>query len=66
MPGQVKAVNCSVGDTVGENQEVCVIEAMKMQNALATPMAGTVSHVHVKVGDTVEEDQVLVEIQPAK
>ncbi|XP_076031382.1 propionyl-CoA carboxylase alpha chain, mitochondrial-like [Oratosquilla oratoria] len=63
MPGLVKSVSCSVGDMVGEGQEVCVIEAMKMQNSLVAATTGKIKSVNVAVGDTVEEEQVLVEFE---
>ncbi len=43
MPGAVFAVKVAAGDTVSEGQEVIVIEAMKMQNALMAPKSGKVS-----------------------
>jgi len=63
MPGVVKAVAVQVGDRVGEGQECAVVEAMKMQNSLASGVTGTVKAVHVKVGDTVEEEQIMIEIE---
>jgi len=63
MPGVVKVVSVSVGDKVGEGQECAVVEAMKMQNSLASGVTGVVKAVHVKPGDTVEEEQVMVEIE---
>ena len=79
MPGVVKMVSVSVGDKVGEGQECAVVEAMKMQNSLASGVTGVVKvidlrcilsllfyllqAVHVKQGDTVDEEQVLVEIE---
>ena len=42
MPGVVKMVSVSVGDTVGEGQECAVVEAMKMQNSLASGVTGVV------------------------
>jgi len=62
MPGLVRQVAVEVGDLVGEGQECCVVEAMKMQNSLSAGVTGKVVKVHVKAGDMVEEDQVLVEI----
>eukprot|EP00088_Acartia_fossae_P029981 TRINITY_DN3091_c0_g1_i11.p1 TRINITY_DN3091_c0_g1~~TRINITY_DN3091_c0_g1_i11.p1 ORF type:complete len:720 (-),score=177.06 TRINITY_DN3091_c0_g1_i11:707-2866(-) len=63
MPGVVKSVTVEVGDKVGEGQECCVVEAMKMQNSLGSGVTGVVKAVHIKVGDTVEEEQILVEIE---
>lgn len=63
MPGLVKSVSCQVGDTVGEGQEVLVIEAMKMQNKLSATTTGKVKAIHCKPGDTVDEDAVLVELE---
>jgi pyruvate carboxylase subunit B len=43
---------------------VLVIEAMKMENEIQSPVTGTVVNVHVAKGEAVTPDQVLVEIQP--
>lgn len=48
---------------VVEGQEVCVIEAMKMQNSLIVLTTGKVKNVFCKDGDAVEEDQVIVELE---
>jgi len=63
MPGLVKSVNCQVGDSVGEGQEVLVIEAMKMQNKLSASSTGKVKAVLCAPGDTVEEGAILVELE---
>ncbi|KAK4310783.1 hypothetical protein Pmani_017683 [Petrolisthes manimaculis] len=63
MPGLVKSIACKAGDMVAEGQELCVIEAMKMQNSLAAAASGKVKAVNVKEGETVEEEQVLVELE---
>jgi len=63
MPGLVKSVAVAAGDAVSEGQEVCVIEAMKMQNSLAAAASGIVKAVHVREGDTVDDEQVLVELE---
>ena len=63
MPGLVKSVAVSAGDMVSDGQEVCVIEAMKMQNSLVAAVSGKVKAVHVKEGDTVDDEQVLVELE---
>ncbi|NWR51776.1 PCCA carboxylase, partial [Regulus satrapa] len=44
MPGTVVAVSVKPGDMVSEGQEICVIEAMKMQNSMIAAKTGKVSH----------------------
>ena len=63
MPGLVKSVAVNVGDVVGENQEVCVVEAMKMQNSLVSLAMGKIKAVLVREGEAVEEGQLLVELE---
>ncbi|ODN05212.1 Propionyl-CoA carboxylase alpha chain, mitochondrial [Orchesella cincta] len=63
MPGVVKGVSVKVGDKVFKGQEVCVIEAMKMQNQLVINADGEVAEVRVKVGDTVSEEDLLVALK---
>ncbi|XP_067149758.1 propionyl-CoA carboxylase alpha chain, mitochondrial isoform X2 [Apteryx mantelli] len=63
MPGTVVAVSVKPGDTVSEGQEICVIEAMKMQNSMPAAKTGKVKAVHCKVGDTVGEGDLLVELE---
>nr|XP_028584056.1 propionyl-CoA carboxylase alpha chain, mitochondrial [Podarcis muralis] len=63
MPGAVVAVSVKPGDMVAEGQEVCVIEAMKMQNSLVAAKTGKVKAVHCKAGETVGEGDELVELE---
>ncbi|XP_075419569.1 propionyl-CoA carboxylase alpha chain, mitochondrial [Tenrec ecaudatus] len=63
MPGVVVAVSVKPGDTVVEGQEICVIEAMKMQNSMAAGKTGKVRSVQCKPGDTVGEGDLLVELE---
>lgn len=63
MPGAVFSIKVAVGDEVAPGQEVAVVEAMKMQNALRAVNAGKVKAVKVKPGQTVVADQVLIEFE---
>ncbi|XP_047410169.1 propionyl-CoA carboxylase alpha chain, mitochondrial isoform X2 [Sciurus carolinensis] len=63
MPGVVVAVSVKPGDMVSEGQEICVIEAMKMQNSMTAGKTGKVELVHCKAGDTVGEGDLLVELE---
>ncbi len=62
LPGTILAVYVAVGDTVKAGQVVVNLEAMKMENAIESDVAGTVKAVNVRQGDSVLEDDVLVVI----
>jgi biotin carboxyl carrier protein len=64
MPGLVVKVLATEGDTIDKGTKVVIIEAMKMENVLASPAAGIVQKVYVNEGQTVEKDAILVEIEP--
>ncbi|CAI9727821.1 propionyl-CoA carboxylase alpha chain, mitochondrial-like [Octopus vulgaris] len=63
MPGILKSIAVAAGDVVSEGQELCVLEAMKMQNSLVAGKTGTVKKVDFKAGDTVNEGDILVELE---
>jgi acetyl-CoA carboxylase biotin carboxyl carrier protein len=60
MPGTIINVLVKVGDEVLEYQEVVILEAMKMENAIPTPEAGKVKEIKVKKDDKVSTNQVLM------
>ena len=60
MPGTVLDVKVSVGQAVQAGETVVVLEAMKMENEIPAPVAGTVTGILVQKGATVDTDAVLV------
>ena len=62
MPGVVVSVEVARGDKVEAGTPVVIVEAMKMQNELATLGGGTVKDILVKAGDVVESRQTLLVI----
>jgi biotin carboxyl carrier protein len=62
MPGRVVKVLVAPGDAVLARQGLVVVEAMKMENELRAPRAGTVAEVRVREGAPVEANVVLVVI----
>jgi biotin carboxyl carrier protein len=54
IPGRVARVWVSAGSEVQQGDRLLSIEAMKMENEIRAPRAGTVSSVSVEVGDRVE------------
>lgn len=62
MPGVVRRILITVGETIEKGQTLVVLEAMKMEIKIAAPHAGTVEQVAVREGETVQRGQVLVEL----
>jgi 3-methylcrotonyl-CoA carboxylase alpha subunit len=63
MPGKVSKVSVSEGDLVVKGQEILVVEAMKMENAIRAPRDGRVGKIAAQVGDMVSPGVTLVELQ---
>lgn len=62
LAGKVLSVAVAVGATVEEDDEVLVLEAMKMETVVYAPADGTVSAIQAQVGQQVEEDDPLMTI----
>lgn len=63
MAGKVLEIQVAVGDAIAEDDEVLILEAMKMENQIFSTEAGTVKAVLVKEGDQVAEGQALLEVE---
>jgi biotin carboxyl carrier protein len=62
MPGTILDVKVSVGQAVKEGDLVCILEAMKMENEIYAPCAGTVAQVLTAKGAKVDTGTPLVSI----
>ena len=62
LPGVIVEISVKVGDSVKAGQQVAVLEAMKMENAIEADHAGTVTAIHVNKGDSVLEGVPIVTI----
>lgn len=62
MPGTILKVNVTQGQKVAEGTVLCVLEAMKMENEILAPKAGTVTQVLAAKGATVDTGAPLVVI----
>ncbi|MDJ0710556.1 MAG: acetyl/propionyl/methylcrotonyl-CoA carboxylase subunit alpha [Woeseiaceae bacterium] len=63
MPGLIVSVSVSEGDDVKAGDELAVLEAMKMENALRAERNGVVGKVIYKAGDSVEVDEIIMELE---
>ncbi len=62
MQGMVLSLKVDVGQQINEGDTVCVIEAMKMENAIHAPHGGTVKEIFIAEGDAVTSGCVLMSI----
>ena len=62
MPGVVFKLRVALGQKVAKDEELIVLEAMKMESPLYAPCAGTVASITVKEGDSVHEGQLLIQM----
>ncbi|MBP7704233.1 MAG: acetyl/propionyl/methylcrotonyl-CoA carboxylase subunit alpha [Caulobacter sp.] len=63
MPGKIVSVAVKAGDTVTKGQTLLVLEAMKMEHALAAPFDGVVAELSAQAGGQVSEGVVLVKLE---
>ncbi len=62
--GRIVAVHVAVGDRVRRGQTLVVLEAMKIENALAVGVTGTVAELKVATGDQVPQGRLLLSVTP--
>jgi acetyl-CoA carboxylase biotin carboxyl carrier protein len=63
MSGMIARILVNVGDQIDEDDELLILEAMKMENPIFSTAGGVVKEIKVKVGQPVTADQVLVLIE---
>lgn len=63
MPGIILNLHVAPGDVVSENDPLLILEAMKMENIITSPRAGTIKSVAVKNNDTVDKNTLLIEFE---
>jgi biotin carboxyl carrier protein len=63
IPGKIVSVAVTTGCSITEDGEICVLQSMKMQNPILSPVEGTVVEVKVEAGQTVETGDLIVVIE---
>ena len=56
IPGKVVSIDVQVGDNVEEGETILILEAMKMQNEISSPVSGVVTNIFVEEGQSVESN----------
>lgn len=63
MVGKILSVKVAAGQNVSEDDEMFVMEAMKMEIPVGAPVSGTVKEIKAAAGKSVESDEVLAVIE---
>ncbi len=63
MPGRVIAIRVRPGDRVAAGDEVCVVEAMKMEQSIRAAQDGVVKAIHVQPMDSVGANDALIDLE---
>ena len=63
LSGDILEIAVKLGDAVSAEDELLVLEAMKMENPIYAPEDGKVAEVRIAVGDTVEANDVLIVLE---
>ncbi len=62
LPGTIVSISVQEGEVVEPGQEICVLEAMKMNNPIRSTVSGTVEAIHVSVGEQVQHGAPLITV----
>jgi biotin carboxyl carrier protein len=63
LPGKIVRVEVTVGNTVEEGGVICIIEAMKMENPIISPLKASVTEVTVSPGQVVKTGEKIAVIE---
>ena len=63
MVGVVVRINAQEGQTVKVDDALVVLEAMKMETTITSPVAGTIKRIRVNASESVQANQVLVDFE---
>lgn len=60
LPGDIVDVNVKPGQLVSKGDSLCIIDAMKMKNAIRSPHDGRIASVEINIGQSVDYGDVLI------
>lgn len=63
IPGKIISVNIDIGDLVNEGDVLVILEAMKMQNEIVSPIKGIVKNINCKTGDSIDANVPLIIVE---
>ncbi len=63
MTGKIIRVNIKVGDSVKVDDEMCILESMKMENPIVAPVAGKVAQLGVAADQVIQAGKMIAIIE---
>jgi acetyl-CoA carboxylase biotin carboxyl carrier protein len=63
MVGKIVSISVKIGDRVEEDSQVAILEAMKMEMPLVSPVSGVVKEIYVSAGQEVDAEQTIAAIE---
>ena len=63
MPGLLLEISVAVGQEVKKDDQLFILEAMKMENSILSPRDGVIKSVNANKGDAIEKNYVLIEFE---
>lgn len=63
MPGIVVSVTVSIGQQVSQGDQLCLLEAIKLEQSIRSPKAGIVKAIHIDPGQNVATGQAMLELE---
>ena len=63
MPGLILDILVKEGQTVSKDDNLVILEAMKMENILKAEADAVVKKINMKKGESVEKNQILIELE---
>lgn len=63
MPGLIIKFTTKIGEEVKQGESLCILEAMKMENEIRSPIDGTVKEIFLEEGNSVEKGQIILTIE---
>jgi len=64
IPGLITKLFVNIGDSIEKGGNVCVLEAMKMENEINAPISGIVKSINVNEVSSLEKGDIIMEIEP--
>ena len=63
ITGKIISLSVTQGDTVNEGEVLCILESMKMENPILSPVGGTVTKINVSPEQAVEAGELIAIIE---